>query len=77
MAGLPAVLMLLVTALVLLVVSLIAMGVLLIGHEKPFFASADCSVHCERNEQHERRQNQPIMSCEFCLPPSCRAAVAQ
>jgi len=62
MAGLPAILVWLVTALVVLVVSLIAMGLLLIGHEKlPFFAGAGCSVHRERNEQHASRQNQPLM----------------
>lgn len=49
------------SVILVLVVSLIAMGLLLIGHEKPFFASAGCSVHRERNEQHESRQNQPLM----------------
>ena len=61
MAGLSVILVLVMTALVVLVMSLIAMGVLLIGHEKPFFAGAGCSVHRERNEQHENRQNQPLM----------------
>jgi hypothetical protein len=45
MAGLPAILVWLVTALVVLVVSLIAMRLLLIGHEKPFFAGAGCPIH--------------------------------
>jgi hypothetical protein len=77
MARLPA-LVLLVTALVVLVISLIAMGVLLIGHEKlPFFAGADCSVHRERNEQRESRQNQPLMVLLTSTPPFCCAVVAR
>jgi len=45
MAGLPAILVWLVTALVVLVMSLIAMELLLIGHEKLSFLDAGCPVH--------------------------------
>jgi hypothetical protein len=31
------------------------------------------ALHRERNKQHECRQNQPLMSCEICIPPSCCA----
>jgi hypothetical protein len=78
MAELSAILVLLVTALVVLVVSLIAMGLILIGHEKlPFFAGAGCSVHRERNEQHASRQNQPLMVLVTSTPPFCCAVVAR
>ena len=33
----------------------------MIGHEKPSFPGASCSVHRERNEQHESKRNQPLM----------------
>jgi hypothetical protein len=50
---------------------------LLIGHEKPSLPGAGCSVHRERNEQHESRQYQPLMVLLTSTPPFCCAVVAQ
>src|SRR5690242_10381890 len=61
MAELLAILIVLLVTALILRVSLIAMGWLLIGHEKLFLSGADCSFRHTRDEQHNNRQNQPLM----------------
>jgi hypothetical protein len=63
MARWQSILILLAMMLVVVMVSLVAMGWLLIAHEKPHsFPVALCSSRFAENKQHESRQNQPLMS---------------
>jgi hypothetical protein len=76
MAELLAILIVLLVTALMLRVSLIAMGWLLIGHEKLSLSGADCSFRHARDEQHKNRQHQPLMICMTCVPPfRCWCAV--
>jgi hypothetical protein len=61
----------------IVVVSLIATGLLLIGHEKPPLSWRWLSSSAQANTQHKNRQNQPLTRLLDWTPPFCCIATAQ